>query len=97
MSNNSEETLLASPGVLFHIPESCVRKVEEVEEEIFLLYTLRYAKEEDLGILEQKSDVVNLTFKLAVSSHETRLSNTGKSREITLDVFQNVSALSITQ
>lgn len=91
MSDDSEQPLLASPGKVFHIPKSCTRRVEDVEEEIFLLYTLRLSKDEDLGILEQRNDVVHLSFNLAHSTDDNKLSRIRRSHEVAVDVFQNVS------
>lgn len=87
MSNDHGDTLLETPGTLFYIPQNFARKVEEVEEEIFLLYTLRNTKDEDLGIFEQRKDIVHLFFHFAPPAKSSKNS---KSYEHSVNVFQNV-------
>lgn len=91
MSYDSDEPLLASPSGLLRIPQRCVHPVEDVEEELFLLYTFRHAKDDDLGILEQRSDKVYLCFEMTLPANEKKRENAP--REISLYIYQNVRGM----
>ena len=83
------DSLFTTPNGIISLPQEHVREVTDIDEELFLLYTLRGSPPENVGLggVDSRSDIISISLDIAEASKPLKGRRAGSDR---LTLYQNV-------